>query len=253
MKNLQDYDFEKLNDAVKLSRQSKDKMKYVILNATTDRKFLHPKILVSFLTIAAIGICCMLVFTQNVNLKFSQGEITDYETPETLAEVRLANNMFTIEWHTDSMDRGNHDLQSDFHGDLVVSGDIHPIKRGDILFYNVNEQELIGRVIGLPGETVEIKEGQVYINGKKLKTFYGVATSKGFTRDEYFEKVDKSNFNVNTMEDFFNTSFNPVLVEENSIFVLVDTWWRGSDSRDLGLISFEQLKGKILGYKESLD
>src|SRR5690606_38751071 len=175
MKKLQDNDFIKLNDAVKLSRQSKDKMKYAILNARTQRKFLAPKILVSFLTITAIGICFMLIFTQNVSMKYSQGEITDSETPETLAEVQLAKDMFTIEWHSDAMDRGNHDLQTDYHSDLVVTVDIHPIKRGDILYYKVNDQELMGRVIGLPGETVEIKNGQVYVNNKKLNTFYGVA------------------------------------------------------------------------------
>lgn len=77
MKKLQDNHFLKLNDAVKLSRQSKDKMKYAILNATTQRKFLTPKLLVSFLTITAIGICFMLIFTQNVDLKFSDRAIID--------------------------------------------------------------------------------------------------------------------------------------------------------------------------------
>ena len=51
-------------------------------------------------------------------------------------------------------------------------------QRGDIILfeYPVDEkQTYIKRVIGLPGETVQIKKGKVYINGKKLKSdIYGI-------------------------------------------------------------------------------
>ncbi|CAM5222283.1 hypothetical protein UACE39S_03396 [Ureibacillus acetophenoni] len=252
MKNLQDHNFEKLNEAVSLSRQSKDNMKYAILNVTIkQKKVLFPKLLAGLLTIFVIGLFYVLIFNSYDAHKLSKEEIVDSHTPESLPDVPLATDMFTLEWLSDSMDRGNHDLQTNVHGDLVISKEIQPIKRGDILFYKVNEQELIGRVIGLPGETVMIREGQVYIDDKKLNTFYGVATSMGLTREEFFEKVDISNINVASMEEFFNTSIDPVFVEKDTVFVLVDTWWRGRDSRELGLISFEQMKGKVLGYKEN--
>lgn len=49
-------------------------------------------------------------------------------------------------------------------------------QRGDIIvFYpppEVENQELIKRVIGLPGETVEIKSGTVYINGRAIREPY---------------------------------------------------------------------------------
>ena len=51
-------------------------------------------------------------------------------------------------------------------------------QRGDIILfeYPVDEKQIyIKRVIGLPGETVQIKNGKVYINGKKLKSdIYGI-------------------------------------------------------------------------------
>ena len=51
-------------------------------------------------------------------------------------------------------------------------------QRGDIILfeYPVDETQIyIKRVIGLPGETVQIKKGKVYINGKKLKSdIYGI-------------------------------------------------------------------------------
>ena len=52
-------------------------------------------------------------------------------------------------------------------------------KRGDIVVFKYPVDEALGkntkfikRVIGLPGETVEIKDGAVYINGKKLEEDY---------------------------------------------------------------------------------
>ncbi len=49
------------------------------------------------------------------------------------------------------------------------------IKRGDILVFNSDElhELLLKRVIGLPGDHVEIKnDGSVYVNGEKLKEDY---------------------------------------------------------------------------------
>lgn len=57
-------------------------------------------------------------------------------------------------------------------------------KRGDILVFNSDElnARLVKRLIGLPGETVEINEnGQVFINGEKLHEPY-ISQSKGEVR-----------------------------------------------------------------------
>ena len=61
------------------------------------------------------------------------------------------------------------------------------LQRGDVIYYQMLDSELeknenlpkmyLGRVVGLSDETVKIENGQVYINDKKLDTFYGVATS----------------------------------------------------------------------------
>lgn len=108
----------------------------------------------------------------------------------------------------------------------------------------------MGHLIGLSGETVEIQEGQVYVDGKKLTTFYAVATSLGLTKDEYFERVDAENIETEDMEAYFNTSMEPVSVGEKTVFFLVDMWWRGRNSREYAPIPFEQLQGNVLGYGE---
>lgn len=53
---------------------------------------------------------------------------------------------------------------------------IHSIKRNDVVIVQQSGSEhnyyTVERVIGLPGEEVQIREGRVYINGKKLKEPY---------------------------------------------------------------------------------
>ena len=63
-------------------------------------------------------------------------------------------------------------------GDRIFSMRIHrpsSIERGDILVFHSKElnKDLIKRVIGLPGETVEVQsDGRVYINGEYLEENY---------------------------------------------------------------------------------
>jgi len=121
--------------------------------------------------------------------------------------------------------------------------------------------------VGLPGETVEIRDGQVYVDDRKLDTFYGAATSLGLGRDDYFkmleqnieegtmttdEEVSQNELitwvNLDSMKEYFATSMEPVEVSDEAVFVLVDQWWRGTDSRDFGELPLEAVEGKVLGY-----
>ena len=89
------------------------------------------------------------------------------------------------------------------NGDVVLANRIvynaSKPKRGDIIIFkpkgNVNSHYYIKRIIGLPGESVEIVENSVYINGKKLKEDYqtskiddvGIVNEKmKLGNDEYF-------------------------------------------------------------------
>lgn len=252
MKNRQDEDFKRLSDAFSLTNESKEKMRRAVLNAPRKRKnSLAPKIIGSILAVFVLTLTYLLFFDgPNIVTNMSTGEIIDGQTSATLSSVPRTERTFTVEWLSDSMDRGNHELDTSVHGKLLVSEDVEPLERGDILYYQHQGENQLGRLIGLPGETVEIQEGQVYVNGKKLNTFYGVATSLGLTKDAYFERVDAENVNIIEMEDYFATSMEPVTVGEDAVFVLVDMWWRGRDSREYGPIPIEQLQGKVLGYEE---
>lgn len=71
-----------------------------------------------------------------------------------------------------------------------------PPARGDVVamyWPGETEKRFIKRIVGLPGETIQVNEGKVFINGAHLKEGYipnGITTSSELTRilqtDEYF-------------------------------------------------------------------
>ena len=240
----------KLNSIPHISNVSKQKIKREILAQNIKSRKIIPTFITVIVTLFIIGFTYIL---SNGNFPVQNDPIeqtmNDPHTPETLPKITLTDSSFTIEWLSDSMDRGNHDLNTNVHGNLVVSNEIENLNRGDIIYYEM-DKDLIGRIIGLPGETVEIREGQIYINSKKLDTFYGFATVRGLTEEEYFEKVSPENRNGYSMLEHFNTTTEPVYVNEGTLFILVDHWWRGTDSRNYGPIPLEKVKGKIIGYEQ---
>lgn len=79
------------------------------------------------------------------------------------------------------------------------------IKRGDIVVFHPPpasnfDQDMIKRVIGLPGDTVEIKEGTIYINNNPLKEPYEPAND--------FKPCKVSNGNIFVMGDNRNSSYD---------------------------------------------
>lgn len=93
-----------------------------------------------------------------------------------------------------------------------------------------NKKSYIKRVIALPGEYVEIKEGAVYINGEKLEEKY---LPEGMVTDM---------LNGNRDENYF-TNFT---VPENYIFALGDNRTGSTDCRAFGCIPLEKIEGKVL-------
>ena len=91
------------------------------------------------------------------------------------------------------------------------------------------KRSYIKRVIGLPGEYIEIKNGEVYINGEKLK-------------EDYLQDGMVTDMLQGTNEESFFTNFT---VPENCIFAMGDNRTGSTDCRSFGCIPLEKIEGTV--------
>lgn len=100
------------------------------------------------------------------------------------------------------------------------------IKRGDIIsLENDDTKYLIKRVIGLPGDSISIKDNTLYINGEVYIENY---LEEGLVYD-----------------DFELSSLGYDVIPDDMYFVLGDNRADSVDSREIGLISKDDVIGKI--------
>jgi signal peptidase I len=107
---------------------------------------------------------------------------------------------------------------------------LHSPKRGDVVIFKSptnKEIDYIKRVIGLPGETVLLKQSVYYINGKKLEEPY-------IASDVY------------TSAGSFLTEGEEITVPEGFYFVSGDNRPHSSDSREFGPIPLTDFIGQAL-------
>ncbi len=100
--------------------------------------------------------------------------------------------------------------------EICILNKLAKIDRYDIIVTNYDGERLIKRVIAMPGETIEVEDGYVYINDKKIKDEYGY----GITDD--FEKV---------------------VLNNDEYFVMGDNRKISKDSRIIGPIKEENISG----------
>lgn len=97
-------------------------------------------------------------------------------------------------------------------------------RRGEIVVFEYprdTSRDFIKRVIGLPGETIEIRNGQVFINGVPLEEPYLTAAARAQTG-----------------------SLPPTVVPANTVFVLGDNRGNSSDSRSWGPLPLDRIIGR---------
>jgi len=103
-------------------------------------------------------------------------------------------------------------------------------KRGDVIVFIYPEdkkKDFIKRLVGLPGETVEIKGGSIYINDKPVP-------EPVFNQIYYYNRGD------------FGAEGQKIVIPENSYFVLGDNSASSKDSRYWGFVPKANLLGKAL-------
>lgn len=114
---------------------------------------------------------------------------------------------------------------------------VRNLRRDDVIVFKYPEdpsRDFIKRVIGLPGETVELKAKKVYIDGKPL--------------DEPFVHFiippSADNQEVTSMD--VRENFGPVTVPPDHYFVMGDNRDNSEDSRYWGFLPRSYVKGKAL-------
>src|SRR5580765_6752460 len=113
------------------------------------------------------------------------------------------------------------------------------IKRGDVIVFKYPEEpdrDFIKRVIGLPGETVQVREKKVLINGTPLDEPYTHFLEPASTPSELREITS---FDV-------RERYGPVTVPANQYFVMGDNRDNSQDSRYWGFLPRENVKGRAL-------
>ena len=113
------------------------------------------------------------------------------------------------------------------------------IKRLEIIVFKYPEEpdrDYIKRVIGLPGETVEVREKKVYINGTALVEPYVHFLQPPAATSEFHEVTS---FDV-------RERYGPVTVPADQYFMMGDNRDNSADSRYWGFLRRDYIKGKAL-------
>ena len=104
-------------------------------------------------------------------------------------------------------------------------------QRGDIVVFKFKEdpkKDFIKRTIGVPGDVIEIRNKELYVNKKRLEQDYAIYTD--------LHIIPKA------MQPRDN--FGPVTVPENSLFVMGDNRDHSFDSRFWGFVDLKDVKGR---------
>lgn len=145
-------------------------------------------------------------WVRTVNGELKRGDIITFESP-TVTFITL----------------GNADLDNP-----VAIYDYNPTnwwEKFNYYFLENGKISFIKRVIGLPGDHVEIKEDAVYINGEKLQEDYLGTTVKTTS---------------------VGGAFTDIVVPEGYLFVLGDNRMGSTDSRRFGCIPMDRVESKVL-------
>ena len=111
-------------------------------------------------------------------------------------------------------------------GDIMILNEIgyhlNGVNRFDIVVIKKDHERIIKRIIGLPGDVVTYKDNKLYINGQEVVEDFAHDITHNF---------DLSEIDVD-------------VIPEDYYFVVGDNRGNSKDSRIIGLISKDEIKGK---------
>lgn len=127
-----------------------------------------------------------------------------------------------------------HSMDSTLHtGQHLFIQKTSKVKKDDIVVFNPpydDTEEYIKRVIATEGDTVQVENDILYVNGKVVEEPY---------LNEQKKKLDEG--------ESFTGDFPELTVWENEIFVMGDNRLNSNDSRAFGTVSTDRIKGVVIG------
>jgi signal peptidase I len=116
-----------------------------------------------------------------------------------------------------------------------MSYKLHDVHRGDVIVFDrvtneVQHDDLIKRVLGLPGEALEIRSCVVYIDGVRV--------------EEPYLNLEQTSQIEPSARCGSHTDMAPVVIPEDMVFVMGDNRVQSFDSRDFGPIDIDKVRGR---------
>ena len=107
------------------------------------------------------------------------------------------------------------------NGDILILYKLSEIKRFDVIVLHEEKdnEKIIKRIIGMPGDTVAIKDGEIYINDEKIDDEYAYGMTSDYER---------------------------ITLKSDEYFILGDNRLISKDSRYFGPIKEKEIKGKVI-------
>lgn len=173
-----------------------------------------------------IGILILILLLGSITSKTIMPYFQQLTTPKDLIEIKgdaMAPNYLNGEYY--SVDRNIYKTHSPQRGEIIL---FTREKTGPSVSH-------VKRIIGLPGETIQIKVGTVYIDGNLFPEPYLAPTTK-----------------TNIFPGTFMQEGQSYSIPQDHYFVLGDNRDHSSDSREWGFIPKENIYAKVLKRAENV-
>ena len=179
---------------------------------------------------------------QSAALSMEQEILHDFSEKE--------DQQFVVEYQLNGMNRGS----DEYKGHLLVDINLETLNYGQVVLYEIGQGYLgeqryeLARIVGLPGDQVAIRNGQLYVNNRKVTAFYGQAQIFGHQTVADVQSYLKRNglfMLEDTIKKNLTLTLPPITVGENEVFTVSDNWSFTSIQQT---IDKSKIEGIVQGY-----
>lgn len=138
-------------------------------------------------------------------------------------------------------------------GNYLVAINYFTPERGDLVTAKEDDKVIIKRVIGLPNDTIEIKNDKLYINGAEQDESYLNSFKQAFAEDRLHEvysynqayQTRAAQMSHFTLDNEGRSEFK-ITLKDNEYYLLGDNRPVSKDSREVGTFARNQITGKVI-------